>query len=159
MEPPSSSNISIRDETGRGIGHSTIERAIARTLELHQRSDATVDVLLTSDQGIQALNRQFRQMDEPTDVLSFPAGDMPMGPLGDIAISIDYAERQAQARGVGLEHELGYLAIHGALHLLGMDDEEVQDRAEMMAEMNRAAVAAGLPPDEQWHSLLHEEHA
>lgn len=109
-------------------------------------------MLLTSDERVQSLNREFRALDEPTDVLTFVADE---DANGDIAIAVPYAERQAALRGVTLEQELGYLAIHGALHLVGFDDETEPERAEMAAEMNRAAVAAGLPPDEAWTSLLH----
>ena len=111
-------------------------------------------MLITEDEEIRSLNRLYRKVDEETDVLTFPA-DNPLL-LGDIAISAPYAERQATARGVSLEQELAYLAIHGALHLAGFDDESDEDRLEMVAEMNRAAVAAGLPPDENWFSILHE---
>lgn len=101
------------------------------------------------------LNRKFRGVDESTDVLTFPAGDFPGAPLGDIAIAVPYAERQAKARGVSLSQELGYLAIHGALHLVGFDDESEEERARMVGGMNRVAVASGLKPDLQWSSLLH----
>lgn len=103
---------------------------------------------------MRGLNRSFRNLDESTDVLTFPA-ENPML-LGDIAISIPYAERQAKARKVSLQQEVGYLAIHGALHLLGFEDESEDDRRVMVEQMNRAAVAAGLQPDHDWASLLHE---
>jgi rRNA maturation RNase YbeY len=114
-------------------------------------------VLLCDDLAIQELNRVYRGLDEATDVLTFPSGGFEGAPLGDVAISVPYAERQARARGVSLNQEIGYLAIHGALHLLGYDDESEADRVEMVQEMNRVAVAAGLQPDENWASLLHED--
>ena len=115
-------------------------------------------MLLTDDAHIRDLNRQFRGVDESTDVLTFPSA--PDGTyLGDIAISVPYAERQALARRVSLTQELAYLAIHGALHLAGFDDEEDADREKMVAEMNEVAKAAGLKPDEQWWSILHGEAA
>jgi len=116
-----------------------------------------VSILLTEDAEMQALNAQFRNLDESTDVLTFPA-DIPML-LGDIAISVPYADRQAKVRGVSLSQELAYLAIHGGLHLLGFDDESEDDRKVMIEQMNRAAVAAGLKPDYEWTSLLHEAQA
>lgn len=134
-----------------------IVRAVATTLDLHGKPDAVVDLLLTSDEEIQELNQKYRKVAEPTDVLSFPAGDFPNAPLGDIAISVPYAERQAKTRGVSLSTELAFLAIHGTLHLLGFDDEEEETRREMQREMNRAAVAAGLKPEKEWASLLHGE--
>jgi len=99
------------------------------------------------------LNHRFRNLDESTDVLTFPAPGTDM--LGDIAISIPYAERQAKQRGVSLKQEIGFLAIHGGLHLLGFDDESEDDRRTMVDEMNRAALAAGLKQDHEWASLLH----
>lgn len=113
-----------------------------------------MSILLTSDEEIADLNRRFRNLDEPTDVLTFPSGSPLV--LGDVAISVPYAERQAQARGIPLENELVYLTIHGALHLLGFDDETEQDRRVMMSEMARTAEAMGLKADAEWHSLLHE---
>lgn len=110
-------------------------------------------ILLTDDDEVRALNQRFRGIDESTDVLSFPSGHCEV--LGDIAISVPYADRQAQVRGVSLSQELGYLAIHGALHLAGFDDETEPERALMVAEMNVAALASGLKPDEAWASLLH----
>ena len=65
--------------------------------------------------------------------------------------------RVAAARGVSLEQELAYLAIHGALHLLGYDDETENDRVRMVDEMNRVALSVGLKPDTEWASILHAE--
>ena len=112
-------------------------------------------VLLTGDEQIRSLNNRFRGIDESTDVLSFPAGDFPQAPLGDIAISIPYAERQARLRKVSLEQEVAFLGIHGALHLLGFEDETEPDREAMVREMNVVAESAALKPDHEWHSLLH----
>lgn len=102
------------------------------------------------------LNHRFRNLSESTDVLTFPA-ENPML-LGDIAISVPYAQKQAELRRVSLQQEIGYLAIHGGLHLLGFDDETEDDRRVMVEQMNRAAIAAGLKPDHEWASLLHEAH-
>ncbi len=126
---------------------------------MHGKPEAQVCLLLTSDEAVHDLNRTYRGIDSSTDVLTFPAGDFPGAPLGDVAISVPYAERQAQARGVSLTQELGYLAIHGGLHLVGFDDESEKDRAQMVREMNRAAIASGFKPDEEWASLLHGESA
>ena len=158
MEPPSNT-ISIVNNTGRRAPRATLERAVGAVLHQHGRDGAAVCVLLTDDEEMRRLNRQFRNLDESTDVLSFPAGEFPGAPLGDIAISIPYAERQAKARGVSLQQELGYLAIHGGLHLLGFDDETEPDRAAMVDKMNEAATAAGLRPDREWASILHGSDA
>jgi probable rRNA maturation factor len=127
---------------------------VSTVLQQHNARSGEVSILLCEDDEMQELNRQYRNLDESTDVLTFPAENPLL--LGDIAISVPYAERQAEARGVALNQEIGYLAIHGALHLLGFDDETEDDRRVMVEQMNRAAVAAGLKPDHTWASLLHE---
>ena len=113
-------------------------------------------MLLTSSEAIRTLNHRFRALDEPTDVLTFSAGD-PTGKLcGDIAISSDVAQLQADLRGVSIEEEIAFLAIHGVLHLGGYDDHDESDRSAMVAMMNLIAVSANLQPDYEWHSRLHE---
>jgi rRNA maturation RNase YbeY len=115
--------------------------------------------MLTTDEHVQELNSSFRSLDESTDVLTFPAPAMPAGPqsLGDIAISVPYAAKQAKLRGISHLEEVQYLAIHGALHLLGWNDETDEERAEMFAEMDRIGRLAGLPPEPEWCSLMHRE--
>jgi probable rRNA maturation factor len=129
--------------------------AMAAAFRLHNFPDAEACLLLTLDEEIQELNRRFRSVDSPTDVLTFPSGEQSF--LGDVAISVPYASRQAAIRGVTLDQEMAFLAIHGALHLLGYDDETEPERAEMIDEMNRVAIAIGLPPDLEWASVLHGE--
>jgi probable rRNA maturation factor len=157
MEPPSTRLISVLNQTGRRLPTSIVRRAVSYALFAHAAIDREVCVLLTTDEDVRELNHRFRNIDETTDVLSFPAGDFPDGPLGDIAISVPYARRQAAARKVSLAQELAYLAVHGALHLVGYDDDTDEDRGQMVAEMNRIAVMAELKPDENWSSLLHSE--
>jgi len=155
MEPPSKTSVTVINQSSRRLRLEPIRRAVWAVLSRHGRETSTVNVLLTGDDEIRSLNKRFRSVDEPTDVLSFPSGDYPGTSLGDVAISVAYADRQAAARGVSLSQELGYLAIHGALHLVGLDDETEPERVAMVSEMNKAAVQAGLKPDEEWHSLLH----
>ena len=97
-----------------------------------------INVLVTDDQGIRAINKAYRQIDAPTDVLSFPMfqfveGKLPeswdgyldaetgMLPLGDMAISLERAKQQAEQFGHSAKREVGYLTIHSVLHLLGYD--------------------------------------
>lgn len=99
---------------------------------------------LTGDREIQQLNAQYRQQDEPTDVLAFAAleveipeptdADYASEPLylGDIAISLEAAVRQSQQQGHSLTVELAWLAAHGLLHLLGWDHPDAQSLAEML---------------------------
>jgi len=79
------------------------------------------------------LNRTFRAIDRPTDVLSFPSGES--GFLGDLAIDVPYAARQARARGHALDREVKVLLAHGVLHLLGHDHET--DGGEMFRLQRR----------------------
>jgi probable rRNA maturation factor len=110
----------------------------------------TVSVLLTGDEQIQALNRQFRKKNKATDVLSFPAarssvqhGGAESSLAGDLAISIETALRQADEMGHSLEAELKILLLHGLLHLAGMDHET--DTGAMRRTENRLRRRFGLP--------------
>lgn len=156
MDPSSTRTISIVNQSGRRAPRQLIHRALEAVFSQHPTRSGDVCVLLTDDAEIQDLNARFRNLDEPTDVLTFPAPEGEM--LGDIAISIPYAERQARARNVSLQQEIGFLVIHGGLHLLGFDDETEDDRRVMVDEMNRAAAAAGLKQDHEWASLLHGDN-
>jgi probable rRNA maturation factor len=100
-----------------------------------QGGEAELTVVLTDDAQIQDLNHQFRDVDAPTDVLSFPAGEVDLDTgnlyLGDIIISVPRAQAQAAAEGCTLEAELRLLVVHGALHLLGYDHADEQEKAAM----------------------------
>lgn len=159
MEPPSSARVSVINQSGKKLPTALIKRSAELCLASSSEFNGQVCVLLTSDEEVQELNRRFRDIDEPTDVLTFPAQQIPgqEKTLGDIAISVPYATRQAAARGIKLEEELQYLAIHGALHLLGWNDETDDERNQMFAEMDRVGRLAGLPPEPEWCSLLHRE--
>ncbi len=106
-----------------------------------------VDVLLTDDEGIQEVNEQMRGVNAPTDVLSFPMLELAPGehptvededpgsdtvPLGDMCISIERAQAQAQEFGHCFAREINYLAVHSVLHLLGYDH---MDEGPMKAQM------------------------
>jgi probable rRNA maturation factor len=102
-----------------------------------------VSILLTDDATVQELNRKYRGVDKPTDVLSFaqresrPEVPFPLNVpasnalLGDVVISVDTARRQAAQQGIPLEEELALLTVHGILHLLGYDDN-TEEGAEKM---------------------------
>ena len=113
--------------------------------------DCEINVLLTDDRGIHAINKASRGIDRPTDVLSFPMfsltpGELPedwsayldpetgLCPLGDMAISLERARRQAAEYGHSVSREVGYLTIHSMLHLLGYDHlDEGPEKARMRA--------------------------
>ena len=108
-----------------------------------------VDVLLTGDDGIHEINREMRQVDRPTDVLSFPEFDLTPGelpgpedadpgtglvPLGDMVISMEHVAAQAKEYGHSNRRELSYLVVHSVLHLLGYDHlDEGPQKAQMRA--------------------------
>lgn len=108
------------------------------------RLEGAVSVLLTGDAEIRRLNREFRGKDKATDVLSFPAGDVPgrRRVAGDLAVSVETARREAESRGHALDVELRILLLHGVLHLAGYDHET--DAGEMEKVENRLRKKLGL---------------
>ena len=104
----------------------SLRRVIEDTIRSVGAAAGEVHVLVTDDEEIQRLNRQYRRLDRPTDVLSFPDGDrLPSGEIlyGQIVISLDSARRQAAELGHDEIRELEELVLHGTLHLLGHDHE------------------------------------
>ena len=117
--------------------------------KLHNLGDLVeVDITVVDDEEIHVLNRDYRNVDRSTDVLSFAldedGGEPELidGPeehlLGDIIISAETAQRQADEFGHGLEREIVYLAVHGLLHLLGYDHMTDEDKAVMRAKEEEA---------------------
>jgi probable rRNA maturation factor len=100
-----------------------------RALGAVGNSDASATIAFVSDKRIRELNRQFRDVDKATDVLSFPAGGPDASELGDIAISVETAAAQAKESGLSFEDEIAQLILHGLLHLAGYDHET--DNGEM----------------------------
>ncbi len=146
-------------ETEPGL-HNTIptelmERAAHATLDLSGAPDADLTIVLTSDDRIQSLNRDFLGTDAPTDVLSFPADepDPETGRryLGDIVISLPRAQVQANSWGHAVEMEVQLLIIHGVLHLLGHDHLETREKDLMWAAQSEILKHIGIPP-----SIVHE---
>jgi probable rRNA maturation factor len=132
--------IELRTDHPRGPALSARVRARARRhLSALGREDAALSVLLSGDRTLRSLNRRWRGIDRPTDVLSFPACDPAgSGPeLGDLAISLDTATRRAARAGRTLATEVDRYLVHGLLHLLGHDHERAPD-ARAMAEAEDA---------------------
>ncbi len=130
---------------------SRLETAVSTALDqLHSAPNASLAIILADDVYLQALNVQFRQEDHPTDVLSFPAGEpMPGMPedllyLGDIAISVPYAQRQAGRQGHSVEDEIQLLGVHGVLHLLGYDHTDDVEKAAMWQQQQLILDQLGL---------------
>lgn len=89
-----------------------------------------VSILITNNAEIQGLNAEYRDIDAPTDVLSFPMDDEY---LGDIVISMEKVFEQAEEYGHSPERELAFLTVHGMLHLVGYDHIEEEERTQMRA--------------------------
>jgi probable rRNA maturation factor len=126
----------------------TVRQALASGLA-ELAPDGMVSVLLTDDAEIAALNATYRGRSGPTDVLSFSQREGDPGPepvelLGDIVISVERAEAQAAEYGHSPAREMGFLAVHGLLHLLGYDHEHPDEEAEMMALTERILGRVGL---------------
>ena len=117
-------------------------RAFTERLESRVTGGRSFCCLITTDRELRRLNRDFLEKDYATDVLSFPSAD-PNGFLGEIAISLPRAKRQAAEYGHGVERENQLLMLHGVLHLLGMDHEA--DRGRMARAERKWRVALRLP--------------
>jgi len=119
-------------------------------------NDPEISVVICDDAFIQALNREYRQKDKPTDVLSFAQDDPNV--LGDIVISLPTAARQADAAGWPLESEIALLAVHGLLHLLGYDDETASGAWEMQRRTEAVLTERGIAvPDAGTHPFFVED--
>ena len=136
------------DETPKGF-----EKAIKRAMKTALKAEnvgvkCEVNVLITDNEGIHRINREFRDVDRPTDVLSFPQADLTAGAfdpemaefdydtgrynLGDMAVSVDKIREQAEEYGNTVLYELSYLTVHSCLHLLGYDHLDEGEQKKQM---------------------------
>ena len=95
------------------------------------RGASTLTILLSKDSKLKSLNRDFRGLDKPTNVLSFPAAPNKDGYRGDIALALGVTRREAKAAGKSLSDHATHLVVHGVLHLAGHDHERVRDAQKM----------------------------
>ncbi len=131
------------------------ERTVRTVLEQEgYGEESEVSVVFTDDKYIRELNRNYRGIDSPTDVLSFAMndGEPMLGAegeylLGDVVISLQAAQRQGDEYGHGIRREVAYLAAHGALHLLGYDHRDEESRAVMREKEESAMATLGLGRD------------
>ena len=132
----------------RTVDPRTIQRRAKRLLVVLGRKNSELSVLLCDDAFIQQLNHQYRSIDKPTDVLSFPSGEMDPDSgqtyLGDVIISYDTALRQSSTAGHSISEELQLLVVHGCLHLLGHDHAEADEKKEMWAIQDKILNALGV---------------
>jgi probable rRNA maturation factor len=132
-----------------------IQRAIATAAELVDANvgEAELAVMLTDDSGIRTLNSNWRGIDKPTNVLSFPAlqptgtGSPDDAPrmLGDIAIAFETTRREADDEQKPFDHHLSHLAVHGFLHLIGYDHEKDDDAVAMETLEQEILAQLGIP--------------
>ena len=146
--------ISISREV-KNLGHNNSAALIKKAVNMALNAEGVdvpclVSVMLTDDEGIRRINREFRDVDRPTDVLSFPLNELDPGDfdrslcekdldtglilLGDMMISVPRCEEQGKEFGHGYEREILYLTVHSVLHLLGYDHV---DEGEMKRQMRQ----------------------
>lgn len=146
----------------RFVVEPVIRKCICSTLQFQGiRVPCEINVLVTNDKGIHAINKASRDIDSPTDVLSFPMfqftpGELPedwtqyldpetgLCPLGDMAISLERTISQANEFGHSMHREIGYLTIHSMLHLLGYDHLDDGQQKKQMRNREKE-IAAGIP--------------
>lgn len=139
---------------------SVIKECIEKALQMQNVPvSCEINVLITNDMGIRVINKASRDLDKATDVLSFPMfqfepGRLPdnweeyvdpetgLCPLGDMAISLERAIKQAEEFGHSMRREVGYLTIHSVLHLLGYDHMDDGPQKEMMRQREEAIASS-----------------
>jgi probable rRNA maturation factor len=129
-------HVKTRPGMHEGISPKLLKKAAQQTLE-HQAAPKphSMTILLSDDSQLQTLNRDYLGIDAPTDVLSFPSGEIDLESgekyLGDVVISVSRAEQQAKTSGHPLEAEIQLLVVHGVLHLLGFDHANATEKSRM----------------------------
>ena len=134
-----------------------VEKACLETLKYEEiDEDCEISLSFVTNEEIHKINRQFRNVDAPTDVLSFPQLTFEEGEeadvnengeivLGDIIISVERAKEQAEEYGHGLKREIAFLTVHSMLHLLGYDHMEKDEEEDMFRRQKEILEIAGIP--------------
>ncbi|WP_137042544.1 rRNA maturation RNase YbeY [Pseudolabrys sp. FHR47] len=136
----------------------TVATAISAAAEFLKSLPSTrggeVSILLSDDSEVRDINRQFRGLDKPTNVLSFPAANTPatQGHLGDIVIAYETLRRECEAEDRLFLHHLAHLTVHGFLHLIGYDHETDAQADEMEALESRIMISMDMP--DPWRDAL-----
>ncbi len=148
--PPYAIEVQRELEQGAGASDERLYEAAAWVLQAHDMPPATgLSIVITDDEAIRMLNRQYRAVDAPTDVLSFPADpDVAVGEdadyLGDLVLALPTIQRQAAAEGHTVEDEMLLAVVHGTLHLLGYDHDTASNQRAMWAAQADALRALGV---------------
>ncbi len=134
-----------------------VEKVCLETLKYEEfDEDCEISLSFVTNEEIHQINRQFRNVDAPTDVLSFPQLTFEEGEeadvnengeivLGDIIISVERAKEQAEEYGHGLKREIAFLTVHSMLHLLGYDHMEKDEEEDMFRRQKEILEIAGIP--------------
>jgi probable rRNA maturation factor len=141
--------LEISDDFRAQIDSHLIEEAVFTSLRHQSAGDvAEMSIVITSDEKLRTLNRQYRDVDAPTDVLSFPADftdpENKVPYLGDIIISYPRAAHQAAVGGHAVIAEIQLLVVHGVLHLLGYDHTQPSEKNEMWTAQKEILYLLGL---------------
>jgi probable rRNA maturation factor len=149
-DSPFEIDVQVQVESGKELPIARIRQAVEWVLTEHGTTPGSaISVVITTDEEVRRLNRQFRGVDRPTDVLSFEAG-LPLiseGPehyLGDLVLGFPYIQRQAQAEGHAVSDELILAVIHGTLHLVGYDHDTAEHQSHMWSMQDKALQALGV---------------
>jgi len=124
----------------------TVREAVAAAAALLSTAGGEVSIVLTGDSDMKKLNRKWRGIDKPTNVLSFPAAKTGGGTLGDIVIAYETARRECDDEGKDFLHHLAHLTVHGFLHLFG-HDHATDRQAEAMEALESKIMARMKLPD------------
>jgi probable rRNA maturation factor len=143
----------VRPSVSLIVDTETLRRLAQHVLEAEGRpAECTIELVVVDEAEMSDLNRRFRDVDGPTDVLSFPLVTdfftLPPGAplhLGDIALCANMAITQAETFGHSLEREVAYLFVHGLYHILGYDHESEPEQAVMREKEEAALAEVGLP--------------
>jgi probable rRNA maturation factor len=153
-KPESKANhVTVQVAHSQGEAFARPLASMGRTfMERLELQGCELSLSLVGDRAIRRLNRTWRKKDKSTDVLSFPAGELPRGTpgprqLGDVVISLDTAKRQAKEYGRPLGTEVARYLVHGLLHLLGHDHERTQDARKMAALEEKLLGESGMVGD------------
>lgn len=127
----------------------TVRKTVSAVLASEKENDGcSVSVTFVDNEKIRVLNREFRDIDRETDVLSFPADEPVIGNegrfLGDIALSLERAKSQSEEYGHSFEREVAFLTAHSTLHLLGYDHMTPEEEKEMFAKQEKVLSDMGI---------------
>ena len=147
--------INFTNETKENV---TEYKKLIRDIFKFDKSKDIMNIIFVTDEEIQKINREYRNIDRVTDVISFALNDekdflIKTEEIGDIFIDIDQAKRQAVDYGHSLDREIGFLSVHGYLHLHGYDHQTKEDEDVMFKKQEEILANANLRRDVKWLDL------